>query len=182
VDNYVAYKYPGFDMSKAELDYAGALKEESALATRSAPAKIAVKEMDKLAQPMIDSVEKLDPSQYPDWNSLQNAYQKRTGGTEVVKAVLAVQEFKTAFTNLMVRNGVPTDAARSKADDIIGANFSLDQIKAIAEQAKISGGAVIDALHEAKSEIGGSEGSPQKEEKTIGGIKYYKENGKWYAE
>lgn len=143
-------RHPDLDISKATIDYSGKKREAAAIAARSAPAKIAVKEMDKLSQPMVDAIEKLDPTNYPDLNSLRNAYEKKTGGPEVVRAALAVQEFKTAFTNLMVRNGVPTDAARGKADELMDKNFSLDQIEAVVDQAKVSGAAVLDALDEAK--------------------------------
>ncbi len=156
VENYIFSKNPDFDMAKAQLDYTGKTKEIAALATRSAPAKIAVKEMDKLGKPMIDAVSALNPTEYPNLNSIENAASKGVGGTKVIKANLAVQEFKTAFTNLLVRNGVPTDQARSKADSIVDMSFSIDQIKAVVEQAKLSGAAVLDALEEARGTITGT--------------------------
>lgn len=157
VENYVFHKDPSFDMAKAQLEYTGEAKEISSLATRSAPAKIAVKEMDALAKPMVDAVSALNPSDYPTLNSIENAASKGIGGTNVVKANLAVQEFKTAFTNLMVRNGVPTDQARGKADSLMDPSFSTGQIKAVVDQAKLSGAAVLDALNQAKGTITGKE-------------------------
>lgn len=152
----------GTDMAKIEQDFAAGMTEARAIATRSAPAKIAVKEMDKLATPMVESIKALDPTEFPDWNSIQNAMSKKTGGPKVVRAALAVQEFKTAFTNLMVRNGVPTDAARAKTDELFNTNFSLEQIEAVRDQAKISGAAVLDAIAEAKGETpSGSSNMPE---------------------
>lgn len=147
----LAYElHPELDLKKATTDYAGEKREALAVATRSAPAKIAVAEMDKLSQPMIDSIAKLDPSQFPDLNSVANAYQRKTGGPDVVRAFLAVQEFKTAFTSLMVRNGVPTDNARARADELISMNMSLDQVVGVTQQAKVTAAAVLDALHDVK--------------------------------
>lgn len=150
-------RHPGLDLSKSTISYAEAKKEALTIAARSAPAKIAVKEMDNLAKPMVDAIKALDSSQFPDLNTLNNAFEKKTGGTAVIKAALAVQEFKTAFTNLMVRNGVPTDQARAKADDLMDKNFSLDQIDAVKDQAKITGAAVLDALQKAKDDNGTTE-------------------------
>lgn len=159
VYNALADKYPNSDLAAAKIALAEEAQEARSLGARTAPAKVAVKEMDKLAQPMIDAVKKLDPSQYPDLNSLNNAIDKKTGGPEIVAAAQAVQEFKTAFTNLMVRNGVATDQARSKADELIDKNFSLSQIEAVRDQAKISGAAVLDALAEAKGDLTNRSGS-----------------------
>lgn len=152
VDVVKSRMYPNDNTAEQRAHFVGEQQEERAMAGRSAPAKIAVKEMDNLAQPMIDAVKKLDPKHFPDLNSLRNAYQQRIGGADVVKAALAVQEFKTAFTNLMIRNGVPTDQARARGDELINMNMSLDQIEGLRDQAKISGAAVIDALAEAKGE------------------------------
>lgn len=158
VENYVSWKYPGFSMAKAQMDYVGALKEEVINAARTQQAKIAVKEIDKLSPPMVEAVKKLDSSQYPDWNSIVNAYEKKVGDPDVIKAYAAVQEFKTAFGNLMVRTGATTDMVRSKADELASMNFSLNQVEALSEQAKISGAAIVDSLKEAKDEIGGDSG------------------------
>lgn len=155
VRNAMFQKYPDFDWSKAQQDYkvdtAGKTSEARSYATRTVPAKIAIKEMDNLAPPMLKAIDALDPSEYPDFNSLDNILESKNGDPKVVAAKLAVQEFKTAFTNLMVRNGVATDQARSKTDDIMNVNFTPGQARAVVDQAKISGGAVIDAIAEAKS-------------------------------
>ena len=155
VDSIKASTDAGGSRAEEKLGYMEQQTEAKAIAARSAPAKIAVKEMDRLAQPMVDAIKKLDPSQYPDLNSLKNAVEKKAGGADVVKANLAVQEFKNAFTNLMIRNGVPTDAARGKADAIMDTNFNLSQIEGVRDQAKISGAAVLDALADAKGGITG---------------------------
>lgn len=159
VDNYVAHKNPDFDMAGTQLEYTGKLKEIASIAGRSGPAKIAVKEIDNLAKPMVTAIEKLDPGKYPDINAIENAASKKLGGTPIINANFAVQEFKTAFTNLLVRNGVPTDAARSKADALIDPSFNIDQIKALVDQAKISGAAVIDSLDQAKDSVTGKDKS-----------------------
>lgn len=160
--------------------FTGEVAEQRAMATRSAPAKIAVKEMDKLAQPMVDAFKALDPTQYPDLNSIQNAVQNKTGSPKVVKAALALQEFKTAFTNLMVRNGVPTDQARSRADELFNLNFNIDQIEAVRDQAKISGAAVLDAITEAREGSQKTPGAAPSNTKTIGGVTYQKDGDDWY--
>lgn len=155
VDSIKTATDEGGNRAEEKLGYLEQQREAGVIAARSGPAKIAVKEMDNLAQPMVDAVKRLDPGQYPDLNSLKNAAEKKTGGADVVRANLAVQEFKTAFTNLMIRNGVPTDAARGKADALMDTNFSLNQIEGVRDQAKISGAAVLDALAEAKGDITG---------------------------
>lgn len=152
VDSIKGETDAGGSRAEEKLGYLGRQTEAKAISARSAPAKIAVKEMDHLAAPMVAAIKKLDPTEYPDLNSLRNAAEKKTGDANVVRANLAVQEFKTAFTNLMIRNGVPTDAARGKADALMDTNFSLNQIEAVRDQAKISGAAVLDALAEAKGE------------------------------
>lgn len=154
VDNMLAEKYPGFNWAKAQLDYVGALKEEAVNAARTQPVKIAVKEIDRLAQPMITAVKDLDNTSFPNWNSVKNAYEKGTGDPKVIKAYAAVQEFKNAFGNLMTRQGASTDMVRSKADELANMNFSLDQVEALSEQAKISGAAVLNAVADAKGDIG----------------------------
>lgn len=180
----LAYElHPELDLAKATSDYAGQKRESLAVATRSAPAKIAVAEMDKLSQPMIDAVAKLDPTKFPDLNAVQNAYQRKTGGPEVVKAFLAVQEFKTAFTNLMVRNGVPTDNARARADELVNMNMSLDQVVAVSQQAKITAGAVLDALHDVKDGKQLTTQEEPKKTKALGGVTYTQdENGDWHTQ
>lgn len=153
IQRLAAERHPNMDIAESQLEYSSRKRELNALATRSAPAKIAVQEMDTLSQPMLTALAKLDPTEYPDLNAVTNAVSRKTGGPEVVAAALAVQEFKTAFTNLMVRNGVATDQARSRADEIISMNMPLGQAQAVVDQAKISGGAVIEALSKAKKGI-----------------------------
>lgn len=153
VDSRLAEKYPDFDYTKAQIERGEKVKELASNAGRTASAKAAVNEMDTLSTPMIDAMKKLNPSEYPDWNSVKNAYEKKTGGPEVVKAFQAVQDFKTAFVSLMVKNGVPTDSARATSDDIASINFSLDQIEGVRDQAKITGAAVLDALQHTKEGI-----------------------------
>ena len=148
--------------SQYAAERAGMMQTERSLATRIAPAKVAVKEIDNLGKPMVDAISKLDPSQYPDWNSIKNAAEKKTGDPDVIKAALAVQEFKTGVANLMVRNGAPTDAARATASDLANVNFSTKQAQALVDQAKISGFNVILSLDQAKADI---EGKPQPENK-----------------
>lgn len=157
LQHLAAELHPDSDWAKNALGYREQGREMSAFAVRSAAAKVAIHEIDNLATPMLDALSKLDTTNYPDLNSLELAYQSKTGGPEVKAAYVAVQEFKTALTNLMVRNGMTTDAARARSDEIMSMNFSLDQAQAVVDQAKISSGAVIDALHKAKKDIAGEE-------------------------
>lgn len=164
VDNRLSEKYPDFNYAKAQLKYIGEKREETALAGRSVMAKTAVKEMDHLAQPMIDAVKKLNPSDYPDWNSVKNAYDKKTGGADVIAAFQAVQDFKIAFDTLMTKNGASTDASREATNQIASINFSLNQIEAVRDQAKISGAGILDALAEVQTGIteGGNAATPRR--------------------
>jgi hypothetical protein len=189
VDDRLAEKYPDFDYTKAQLERGEKVRELASNAARTASAKAAVKEMDHLGEPMITAMKKLDPSEYPDWNSVKNAYDKKTGGPDVVKAFQAVQDFKTAFVSLMVKNGVPTDSARATSDDIASINFSLDQIEGVRDQAKITGAAVLDALEETKEGIvndkNGSQSSGEAPEGTVihnGDVTKIKKNGKWVTQ
>lgn len=159
VDARLADKYPDFNYKEAQLNKAEQTRELASNAARTASAKAAVNEMDTLGKPMIDAMKNLNPDKYPDWNAVKNAYDKKTGGADVVKAFQAVQDFKTAFVSLMVKNGVPTDSARATSDDIASINFSLDQIEGVRDQAKITGAAVLDALDTTKRQIIGGKPS-----------------------
>lgn len=183
LDNRWNEKYPDDNAGEVSLQFGEKQKELASNAARTASAKAAVKEMDHLGGPMIDAMKKLDPSEYPDWNSVKNAYDKKTGGPDVIKAFQAVQDFKTAFVSLMVKNGVPTDSARATSDDIASINFSLDQIEGVRDQAKITGAAVLDALADTKEGIigGKDKSSNSPETKTIDGINYQKIDGKWHS-
>lgn len=160
VDNYVSNKYPDFDMAKAQLDYSGAKREEAALATRSAPVKAAINEIDTLSDPMVDAIKKLNPSDYPDINSVLNAYSKKTGGPEIVAAAEAVQAFQQAVVGLMIKNGVSTDTAREEGKNLINVNFALDQVEGYRDQAKITAAKVFEALDRTKKQIGESSSAP----------------------
>jgi len=184
VESVKAQIYPNEQTSEMRAQFAGEQQFQRSLATRSAPAVAATKEMDHLAQPMVHAVSNLDPTSYPDLNSLRNAYDKKTGGPDVVRAFQAVQAYKTAYVGLLTKNGVPTDQARSKSDELFGEDMSLPQIEGAVLQSKIEGAAVIDGLQEAK---GGFSGAPSGakptagKSKTIGGVTYTQdENGDWH--
>lgn len=185
VDSVKAQEYPHEDTAYQRAVFGGEQQFQRSLATRSAPAVAATKEMDHLAQPMVDAVQKLDPTQFPDLNSLRNAYDKKTGGPDVVRAFQAVQAYKTAYVGLLTKNGVPTDQARSKSDELFGEDMSMPQIRGAVLQSKIEGSAVIDGLQEAKGGYAGtSTPSPSAAKtKTIGGVTYTQdENGDWHTQ
>jgi len=148
---------------------AGMSQAERTLQTRIVPAKIAVKEIDNLGKPMLDAIAKLDNKKYPDWNSIKNAYEKKTGDPNVVAAAMAVQEFKTAVGNLMVRNGAQTDSVRATQSELANINFNTSQAQALVNQAKLSGMKVLLSTNQAKAEIEGKP-EPQDTAQSPGGI------------
>lgn len=153
VENYVYSKDPSFDMAKAQLAYGEKTKELGAIGTRAAAVRIASHEMDELAPPMVESIKALDPSQYPNLNSIENAVATGTGDDKVITANKAVQDFKTAMTQVLTRNGVATDAARAKIDSIVDLSFNTRQVEAVVKQGKIETKAVLEAIKDAKNDV-----------------------------
>lgn len=166
VDARLAELHPNFNYKTAQMEAGEKVKELAALAPRTVVAKNAVNEMDKLAEPMINAVKKLNPSDWPDWNSVKNAYERKTGNADIVKAYQAVQDYRIAFDQLLTRSGASTDSSRDASSKIADSNFSLDQIEGVRDQSKITGAAILNGLAETKEGImGGKSGK----EPAVGG-------------
>lgn len=157
-----AERHPDEDLVTATQDYkagtAGKSQRARTIEQRAVPIETAIAEMDTLANPLVKAMRKINPSQYPDYNSIKNAVAKGTGDPEVVAANEAVRAYTAAIDQLLTRNGASTDSSRDAAGKLLNLNFTTDQIQSFIDQSRITARSVLGGINKVReAEAGGQE-------------------------
>jgi hypothetical protein len=183
VDNYLAQVHPDFNRANSALGY---LEKQTAVkigAKNAENLNIAVNNLDNSLPLLEEQVKKVDPSQFKSWNEFENYLNEHTGDPGIIDLKNAVADTKADFSMVLARGGQVTDTVRETANDTLNYAFSSGQFEGAMDIMRRTGvnqkAAAKQSMREAKT-VG--DNSSEREEQTIDGVKYYKEDGKWYAE
>lgn len=133
VDNYIAYKYPDFDMAKSEREYLGAQTEEKITAKNASNINIAVNNLDNSLPLLMEQVQAVNPGQFKSFNQFQNYLSENTGDPKIVKLRQTVNDTLADFSMLLARGGQVTDQVRNSANETLNAAWASGQFKGAVE-------------------------------------------------
>jgi hypothetical protein len=139
VGNAIAAKAKKLGMSGADLaalqaEYQGTVQGERTLATRTTNMEIAANEVKNMAPIALSASKQVDRSEYPDLNTIIIAADRGTGDENVVRFGLAANSLIYTYSKFLNPNGIPTDADKAKATDILSTAWSKGQFSAAIDQ------------------------------------------------
>ena len=127
----MTYTEAGIELADRNIDYAAtrAGKTQTARTTGATEANIvmASSEAKKMVAIVKDIATKMDLSEYPSINSVQNAVSKGTGGTNIVKLNAALNGLTNTYARAINPKGVPTVEDKKEARIVINNAMSHGQ-------------------------------------------------------
>ncbi len=142
----------GDDLAAMKVDFMGAGAAARTTGSQAARIGIASRELQKFIPPLLAASKAVDRTQFPNWNAVQIAAERGTGGEAVIRLVSQVNAVKNAYAQIAARGGQSTDDARRRADEVMNAAWSNGQIEAGAKQLMVEADAALAAAEEAKSD------------------------------
>ena len=133
-------------ISALQAIYQGEVASQRTLGTRAANMEVAANEVDLMAPLALEASQKVDRTQFPRLNSIILAAEKGTGGENVVQFGLATNSLIYTYAKFLNPTGIPTDADKARASEILDTAWSKGQFSAAITQIKreiMSGQAAI---------------------------------------
>lgn len=118
----------GADLAKINTEFAGFQSEQRIVGSRAGAVTFAAAEVDQLMPLAKKAVSQIDLSGFPDVAALQNYARKHSGDQRYQFAYDTLQELQNAYTSLLVRNGVRSDAAQKLSESVINLNMGKRNI------------------------------------------------------
>ena len=147
-------------LSQAQAEYAGVVSGERTLGTQSGRVAGAIGALQETVPLALDASSKVDRSQFPNLNSVENAVRQGTGDTSIVQFNAYNQAVVNDYAQIMRRGGVSTDDASKRANEILGTNFSNGQYEVGLQTLDTEASAVKNGLRKAKDVIAGKDEKP----------------------
>lgn len=151
---------PGWSMADAEVDYLGRTQEERSASTIAAKTKFATNSLDKSLPLLEDAVKNVDLKGFTDLNSIENYYRSHTSDPNFAKLNLAIQTVVTDYSALIARNGIPTDATRGAARDLLNTEMGKRGIQGVIDQMRKESQAQLSAAGKTVGRYEGNELPP----------------------
>jgi hypothetical protein len=122
---------PDANLKELSIDAMSGAASSKALATQSAKILTAANEADSMIKIVRTTAAKVDRTQYPTINAIQNAVDKGTGGKEIVKLNTALNALINSYARAINPTGVSTVSDKNHAREIINSNYASGQLDAI---------------------------------------------------
>jgi hypothetical protein len=122
---------PDANVLELGVSAAGATASEKSLATQTAKMSTAANEAGKMVNVVRDYSNKVDRTQFPNINAIQNAVDKGTGGKEIVQLNTSINALVNSYARAISPTGQPTVSDKNHAREIINAAYSQGQIGGI---------------------------------------------------
>ena len=143
----------GADLARINAEFAGFQSEQRIVGSRAGAVTYAAAEVDNLMPIAKKAVAAINLSGFPDLASLQNYASKHAGDQRYQFAYDSIQELQTAYTSLLVRNGVRSDAAQNLSADVINLNMGKRNIEGAFNAIEQSKNAIMAAAPAARKTI-----------------------------
>ena len=122
---------PTANLKELNIDAVSGAAASKALATQSAKILTAANEADSMIKIVRNTSAKIDRSQYPNINAIQNAVSKGTGGKDIVALNTALNALVNSYARAINPTGVATVSDKNHAREIINSNYAAGQLDAI---------------------------------------------------
>jgi hypothetical protein len=152
----------GAEIAARQAEFGGMVAGERTLGVRTANMEVAANEVKYMAPLALAASEKVDRTKYPTLNSIILAAEKGTGGEDVVTFGLAANALIYSYAKFLNPTGIPTDADKAKATDILSTDWAKGQFSAAVKQIQKEIGTGKAAVRDTKEEITGKTDAPEK--------------------
>ena len=134
-------------------EQAGALAGQRAIGTRAANISLAANEANNMIPIALDASEKLPRSQYMPWNQMVQTVQKGTSSPELASFVAATNSLVNSYVRAVSPSGVPTDAMRQHAYDMLNAAQGPEAYKSVVNTMQLEMKAALQAPSQVRQEL-----------------------------
>jgi hypothetical protein len=110
---------------------AGATASEKSLATQTAKMSTAATEANQMADIVRNLSNKVDRTEFPTLNAVQNAVSKGTGDQNIVKLNTSINALVNSYARAISPTGAPTVSDKNHAREVINSAYSQGQLGAI---------------------------------------------------
>jgi hypothetical protein len=108
----------GADIAANIAEFQGVTAGERTLGTTSARIGLGAAEMQTLVPLVKEASKELPRTNYPTMNAFIQGAERETGNPKLRNLAVRLQGLKSAYSQVLTRGGVPTDAARSATDEL----------------------------------------------------------------
>lgn len=129
-------KDPTVNLKELNIDAMAGGAASKALATQSAKILTAANEADNMINIVRSTAAKIDRTQYPSINAIENAVSKGTGGKDIVALNTAINALINSYARAINPTGVATVSDKNHAREIINSNYASGQLNAILDVMK----------------------------------------------
>lgn len=150
IDRMRALGATGEQLAAARAEFSATTAAAQTAGRRGAQIGMAINELEAFIPEAKRISESIDRTQFPTLNSLLLSAQAGTGDENVKRLALVTNEVINAYAQVATRGGIPTDAARGQAHEILNNAFTkgqyaavLDEMMALAKQAATAPPATI---------------------------------------
>lgn len=134
-------------------EQAGALAGQRAIGTRAANISLAANEANNMIPIALEASDKLPRSQYMPWNQMVQAVQKGTSSPELASFVAATNSLVNSYVRAVSPSGVPTDAMRQHAYDMLNAAQGPEAYKSVVNTMQLEMKAALQAPSQVREEL-----------------------------
>lgn len=127
---------PNANLKELNIDAMAGGAASKALATQSAKILTAANEADNMINIVRSTAAKIDRTQYPSINAIENAVSKGTGGKDIVALNTAINALINSYARAINPTGVATVSDKNHAREIINSNYASGQLNAILDVMK----------------------------------------------
>lgn len=122
---------PNANIKDLGIEAAGATAAEKAISGQSAKMSTAANEATQMIGVVRNLSDRIDRTEYPSINAIQNAVDKGTGGKEIVQLNTSINALVNSYARAISPTGQPTVSDKNHAREILNAAYSNGQIGAI---------------------------------------------------
>ena len=124
----------GKDIAARIAEFTGITAGERTLGTRAATLGLALNEAKAFVPLALDLSDKIDRTQFPNFNSIELAVEKGTGDENVARFNVANRSIISLYSQVLRRGGVPSDQSDREAQELLQTAYSQGQYKAAVDQ------------------------------------------------
>lgn len=124
----------GQDIAIRIAEFQGTVAGERTLGTRAANMEVAANVVRQMVPVALSASTKVDRTQYPTLNSVVLAAQRGTGDENVVRFAQAANAIIYEYSKFLNPTGIPTDADKARATEILNTAWSQGQFAAALDQ------------------------------------------------
>jgi hypothetical protein len=124
---------PDINIKDLGIEAGGAAAAERSLSTQSAKMSTAANEASNMIKVAQGYSDKIDRTQFPTINAIQNAVDKGTGGADIVNLNTALNALINSYARAISPTGNPTVSDKNHAREIVNSNYANGQLNGVFE-------------------------------------------------